>query len=82
MDVEVVTGFSNDTLRLRKGIGLSGSGRQQLYRLIDGNAVRADVQLGLSNRDYVEVIQGLSAGDEVIVSDNSEFEHLAQVEVE
>ena len=82
VDVEVVTGISKDTLRLRKGLGLTGSGQQQLYRLIDGQAIRTPVQLGLSNRDYVEVIQGLSLGDEIIVSSSSEFEHLAQVEVD
>ena len=82
VEVDIITGQANNTLRLRKGLGLTGSGRQQLYRITEGRALRTPVQLGLSNRDYVEVLEGLSEGDEVIVSDNTEFKHLEALEVD
>jgi len=82
VNVDVVTGFAADTLKIKKGLGITGGGRQQLYRVIDGIAYRTSVQLGLGNRDYVEVISGLAEGDKIIISDNAEFKHLAQLEVD
>jgi HlyD family secretion protein len=81
VDVDVITGLSRDTLRLRKGLGISGSGRQPLYRVTGGRAIRTSVQLGLSNRDYIEIISGLDVGDEIIVSDDDEFKHLEELEI-
>ena len=66
---------------MRKGLGISGTGLQPLYRITGDRAVRTLVQLGLSNRDYVEIIEGLDVGDEVIVSDDDEFKHLDELEV-
>jgi HlyD family secretion protein len=82
VNVDVITGLARDTLRLRRGIGLGGTGRQQLYRIRDGVATRTAAQLGLSNRDYFEVIDGLAEGDEIIVSDNEAFSHLESLEVD
>ena len=82
VNVDVVTGFAANTLKFKKGLGITGGGRQQLYRVVDGIAYRTSVQLGLGNRDYVEVISGLAEGDSVIISDNSEFKHLEQLEVD
>ena len=80
-DVEIITGHSSNTLRVRKGPGLQGSGQQAVYRIDDAVARRVTVTLGLSNRDYVEILDGVSEGDSVIVSDSADFEHLDQVEV-
>jgi len=82
VNVDVITGLATNTLRLRRGIGLSGTGRQQLYRIRDGVAERVSAQLGLSNRNYVQVLEGLAEGDEVIVSDTEAFSHLDSVEVD
>jgi HlyD family secretion protein len=82
VNVDIVTGFAGDTLRFRKGLGITGGGRQQLYRVTDDMAYRSDVQLGLGNREYIEVLSGLKEGDEIIVSDNSEFKHLEELEIE
>ncbi|GJM08847.1 MAG: hypothetical protein DHS20C11_11230 [Lysobacteraceae bacterium] len=80
-DVDIITGRSTGTLRIRKGPGLQGSGQQAVYRIDDSIARRVTVTLGLSNRDYVEILHGLSEGDVAIVSDSADFEHLDQVEV-
>ena len=45
----------------------SGKG-SSVYKVIDGKAVLTDVETGLRNKAMVEIIQGLSAGDEIITA--------------
>jgi len=47
-----------------------------LFKLVDGGryAVRVPVQVGRTSVDKVEVVQGLSPGDEVILSDTSAWD--------
>jgi multidrug resistance efflux pump len=47
-----------------------------LFKLINGGkeAVRVSVQLGRTSVRYIEIVQGLNAGDEVILSDMSRWD--------
>jgi hypothetical protein len=50
--------------------------------VIRGNvAVRTPARLGLASFDTVEVEQGLMDGDEAIISDVSDIEHLKEVSI-
>jgi HlyD family secretion protein len=42
-------------------------------------AIKTPVRLGISSADYFEVIQGLVEGDEVIISDMSDYMHVKEV---
>ena len=55
-----------------------------LYRLTDdgGSAVRVPVRLGRSSVDTIEVVEGLSEGDRVILSDTSGFDDADRVDIE
>jgi HlyD family secretion protein len=48
----------------------------QLFKLIDGGeaAVRTDVQLGRTSVNTVEIVAGLTEGDQVILSDSSRWD--------
>lgn len=48
----------------------------QLFKLIDGGAkaVRTDVQIGRTSVNTVEIVAGLEEGDEVILSDPSDWD--------
>ena len=46
------------------------------------NAVRAQVQLGRSSVNTVEIIQGLKEGDQVILSDMSRWDSFDRVRLE
>jgi len=81
VDVEVVTGSEQDALGLRNGPAL-GANTQFLYRIEDGWAIRTPVELGLASRHRVQVLDGLQAGDEVIISDTRELHHLDRFRVE
>ena len=41
----------------------------------EGQLVKRKVQLGDSNFEYVEVVSGLKPGDQVVVSDMSQYKN-------
>lgn len=54
-----------------------------LFRLEpDGQAVRAQVQLGRSSVNTVEIVQGLKEGDQVVLSDMSRWDNFDRVRLE
>jgi len=64
---------------VRKGSSTSGEGVQQVFVLRGDRAVRTRVRFGIASFDYVEVAEGLSAGDEVVVSDMADYQHLSSI---
>jgi HlyD family secretion protein len=44
-----------------------------------GKAVRLSITTGLIGTEYVEVLNGLQAGDRVIISDVSPFRHKKEI---
>ena len=72
VDVEVVTERRARVLRLPRGGGLQG-GRQELFVVDGAHARRRTVELGVSGAQGWEVRSGLAEGDEVIVSDMSDY---------
>ena len=80
VDVLVVTGVRADAVRLRRGPFFRQGGAAQEVFVVEGDhAVRRQVALGLSGRDFLEIVQGLEPGEQVIVSDMTDYLHLEQV---
>jgi HlyD family secretion protein len=79
VDVFVVTDRRPATLRVRRGPFATSEGEQDVFVVRGDRAVRRHVRLGLKSFEYVEVREGLLAGDEVIVSDMSDYAHLEKV---
>ena len=65
----MVTNAQRGVLRLKNGPFYHGGREQQVFVVQDGKATRRTVQLGASNFDYVQIVSGLRAGEEVVVSD-------------
>lgn len=78
VDVAVVTGSRKDTLVVRRG-ALGRTNGTHAFVVRDGSAVRVPVRYGLASRDSIEILDGLTAGDEVVVSDVSELEDVAVI---
>jgi HlyD family secretion protein len=74
VDVEVVTDRRPGVLRLPRGAALQG-GRQELFVVRGERAVRRRVELGVSGPQGWEVVRGLAEGDEVILSDMTDYLH-------
>jgi HlyD family secretion protein len=68
-DVFVITRAHHGVLRMKNGPFYQGGKEQAVFVVKDGRAVRRTVRFGDSNFDFVQVLSGLQAGDEVVVSD-------------
>lgn len=66
----------------RPAFGAS-SGQVGLFKLIEGGsyAIRVPVQLGRTSVNSVEILRGLSAGDQVILSDMSQYGAVERVRI-
>jgi HlyD family secretion protein len=73
VDVHAVTEQRTETLSLKRGPVLNVNGADCFFVIRDGKAMRTPVVIGLSNFEEYEITQGLIAGDEVIISDMSDY---------
>ncbi|MFP5080205.1 efflux RND transporter periplasmic adaptor subunit [Pedobacter sp. JCM 36344] len=79
VDVFLVTATRNKVLRVPNGPAFKGSNEQVVFVLKNGKAEQRLVKLGLSNFDFVEILNGLRQRDEVITSDMKEYENAKQI---
>jgi HlyD family secretion protein len=80
VDVLVVTDSRADALRLPRG-SFSG-GVEQVFVVEGDRAVRRRVRFGLVGYEHAEVLEGLAAGEEVVLSDTSDVRHLDELEID
>jgi HlyD family secretion protein len=77
--------LGNDTpaLVLPNGSFTQTTGGDWVFALDDNGseAVRRAVKLGRRNVEQVEVLNGLAAGERVIVSDYRTYEHIERIEL-
>ena len=75
-DVYVMNAVKEDVMRVANASYYVGRGEYDLFvRDGEGQLVKRKVQLGDSNFEYVEVISGLQPGDQVVVSDMSQYKN-------
>ena len=77
----IVTDHRDRALRVRKGSSTGGEGVQQVFVVRGDRAGRTRVRFGIASFDYVEVAEGLAAGDEVVVSDMADYQHLTSIRI-
>ena len=82
VEVFVITSIKEEVLRLRNGSYYTGAGKYTLFIYKDAHTlVPRQVQLGECNYDYVEVLDGLSEGDSVVVSDMQKFKGKEKIRI-
>ncbi|UCE03657.1 MAG: efflux RND transporter periplasmic adaptor subunit [Candidatus Latescibacterota bacterium] len=81
VDVHLVTARKETTLRLRRGPYVHVEGSDALFVIRGDEAIRTPVQLGIASFDHHEILAGLVEGDEVIVSDMSDYRHVKEVKI-
>jgi HlyD family secretion protein len=79
VDVLIITARKSRVLRLARGPFADGAGAREAFVVRGASAVRTSVELGLASFDHFEVVKGLAEGDEVIVSDMRNYQHLKEV---
>ncbi|NID11476.1 efflux RND transporter periplasmic adaptor subunit [Fibrivirga algicola] len=83
VEVFVVTNRTANAMRVANGPAFKGKRRQFVYVMGNDNvARRRDVEIGLTNFDWVEIKSGLQPGDNVILTDLSDYEHLEQLTID
>ena len=80
-DVQVITARLAQVLKVRRGAFADGSGSRPVFVRVGDRAERRTVQLGVASFDEVEIESGVSPGDEVILSDMRDYEHLSDVRI-
>lgn len=81
LELEVITAQKQQSLRIKNGIAFNGGGLQEVFIVNQDSATKRKITAGMSNAQYIEVIDGLKQGDEVIISDISEYQHLANIQI-
>ena len=75
-DVYVMNAVKEDVLRIANASYYVGRGEYDLFvRTSDNELEKRKVRLGDSNFEYVEVISGLEPGEQVVVSDMSNYKN-------
>ena len=64
-DVEIILSVREDVLRIPTSTLIEG---QKVLLLVDGALAEREVETGLRNWDYTEILSGLDAGDRVVTS--------------
>ncbi|MEW6733538.1 MAG: efflux RND transporter periplasmic adaptor subunit [Acidobacteriota bacterium] len=79
VDVLIVTARKERVLRVARGPFASSEGAYEVFVIRGNSALRTPVHLGISSFDHFEIVEGLLAGDEVIVSDMRDYLSLKEV---
>ncbi|HYC90231.1 MAG TPA: HlyD family efflux transporter periplasmic adaptor subunit [Thermoanaerobaculia bacterium] len=79
-DVLVVTGRRANTLVVRRG-ALGRTNGNNAFVLRDETLVRVPVRFGLGGDDTIEITSGLREGDQVAISDMTDYEDVEKVRI-
>jgi HlyD family secretion protein len=79
VDVDVLTESKARVLRVARGPFASGDGAQNAFVLRGAEAERRRILLGAASPSHFEVMAGLREGEEVIVSEMSDYLHAGRV---
>jgi len=80
-ELYVITNKREGVLRVRNGPAFRGGKRQSVFVLRGEEAIRTEVRTGIRNGDFVEIEDGLRAGDRIVISDTEEYERLSSLQI-
>jgi HlyD family secretion protein len=80
-DVLIATERKDGVLRVRKGPSVSGEGVRDIFVIRGDVALKTAAKFGVAGADYCEVVHGLLEGDEVIISDMTDYMHVNEVKL-
>ena len=81
-DVYVMNSIKDDVMRIANSSYYIGKGEYELFVVNDGQLLKRKVTLGDSNFEFVEVVSGLQEGDEVVVSDMTDFKDKNKIKLD
>ena len=81
LSVRVLLDKRSDVLTVQRGSFVDESGGNYAYVVRDGLAVKTPIRVGASSIDKVEILQGLKAGDKIVISGTDNFKGAARVAI-
>ena len=81
-DVYVINSIKDDVIRISNGSYYIGPGVYELFVVETDQLVKRKVHLGESNFEMVEVVSGLQEGEEVVVSDMSNYKDKSKIGID
>jgi HlyD family secretion protein len=81
VDIYLVTQTKSHVLRVANGPVFKGGMIQDIFVLNGNKAERRTVHIGLSNFDYVELMDQVKPGDVVITSDMSNYKNVKEITI-
>ena len=82
VELQIVTQQKDSVLRVEYGPVFNRNRLQDLFVIKTGRAVRKSVTTGLIGTDFVEIVDGLSPGDHIIISDISRSRRKKEIQFE
>jgi HlyD family secretion protein len=79
VDVHVVANVRNDVLSVPRGPFVSGGTVQPLFVVLNDRLIKRSVRVGLAGYERVEILDGLTDGDTIVLSDMQDYMHLETV---
>ena len=80
-EIYVISGEKENVLRAKRGAALKGPTSQFIYKVTGNTATKIRITKGLVSSDHFEIVEGLSAGDRIIISETEEFDHMDEFEI-
>lgn len=79
VSLDIVRAERDSVLRILNGPAIGRGREHQVYVIKSGRAVLRDIRTGLKTEEYVEVVEGLTVGERVVISDISSVDELSQL---
>jgi HlyD family secretion protein len=81
VDVHLVTARTERTLRVARGPVLHSGAGSAVFVVRGDSVVRTPVRLGIASFAAQEILEGLAEGDEVVISDMSDYAHVEEIKL-
>ncbi|MEP6747896.1 MAG: HlyD family efflux transporter periplasmic adaptor subunit [Bacteroidota bacterium] len=81
VDVFLVTAAKKNVLRVANGPAFKGASSQDIFVVSDGKAVKRNVHTGMTNFDFVELLDNVKAGEVIITSDMSAYKNTREITI-
>lgn len=80
-DIYVIYAYRENVLRLKTGSYYKGPGNYDLFVRTGDHLERRRLTLGEANYDYVEVVAGAVAGEQVVISDMEDYSRQSELKI-
>ena len=82
VSLDIVREERDSVLRINNGPAIGRGNEHKVFVLQNGNAIEREIKTGMRTEEYVEVIEGLTEGERIVLSDIFSVEDLEELELE